>query len=118
MVSASWLASAYVISDAMVVCCFSSETRYLKVEDCLLTMADQHSKQEEEKLEFTPDAEALGYISLDQATVLAIRNARDDTSEYGKELADRELVWEVDRAEERGRKGCVAGEELRPARGS
>ena len=63
-------------------------------------MADQHSKQDEEKLEFTPNAEALGYISLDQATVLAIRNARDDTSAYGKELADRELVWEVDHAEE------------------
>jgi tetratricopeptide (TPR) repeat protein len=63
-------------------------------------MADQHSKQDEGKLEFTTDAEALGYISLDQATVLAIRNARDDTSTYGEGLAERELVWEVDRAEE------------------
>ena len=36
-----------------------------------LVMVEDESKQEEDKLEFTPEGETLGYISLDQARVLA-----------------------------------------------
>lgn len=32
--------------------------------------------KQEEKLEFTPEGEVLGYISLDQAVVLAMQTAR------------------------------------------
>ena len=32
-----------------------------------MVMAEDESKKEEEKFEFTPEGEALGYISLDQA---------------------------------------------------
>lgn len=63
-------------------------------------MADELNKKEDAKLEFTPDGEVPGYISLDQATVLAIRIAREDTSVYDEEFANRELVWLVERAEE------------------
>ncbi|MDP7200764.1 MAG: DUF5050 domain-containing protein [Dehalococcoidia bacterium] len=63
-------------------------------------MAEEEGKKEGEKLEFTPEGEALGYISLDQARVLALRYARDNTDFYGRRYADRELVWEELSAEE------------------
>ena len=44
---------------------------------------DQFDK--EDKFDaFTPEGEALGYISLDQARVLAIRHARENTDFYGR----------------------------------
>ena len=49
---------------------------------------------------FTAEGEAVGYVSLDQARVLAIRHARDNTDFYGPRFADREMVWEVISAEE------------------
>ena len=55
--------------------------------------------KEEDKLEFTPEGEALGYISLDQARVLALQHARDNREIYGR-YADQELVWEELSAEE------------------
>ena len=57
-------------------------------------MTEDESKQDEEKLEFTPEGETLGYISLDQARVSALQHARDNRKIYGR-YADRELVWEV-----------------------
>ena len=36
----------------------------------------QDEGKEEEKLEFTPEGETRGYISLDQARVLALQHAR------------------------------------------
>ena len=62
-------------------------------------MAEDQSEQFEDKLEFTPQGEALGYISLDQARVLALQHARDNREIYGR-FADRELVWEVINSEE------------------
>jgi len=62
-------------------------------------MVEDESKQEEEKLEFTREGETLGYISLDQARVLALQHARDNRDFYGR-YADRELVWEELSAEE------------------
>jgi len=38
-------------------------------------MAEDQSR-EEEKFEFTPEGETLGYISLDQARLSAMRTAR------------------------------------------
>ena len=68
-------------------------------------MPDDQDKKEGEKKEdkfdsFTPEGEALGYISLDQARVLAIEHARDNREFYGSRYARRELVWEVVSAEE------------------
>ncbi len=63
-------------------------------------MAEDESKKEEEKFEFTPAGEALGYISLDQARVLAIQHARDNTGFYGPSYARVTLVWEVLNQEE------------------
>ena len=47
-------------------------------------MAEESGKKEEEKLEFTPEGETLGYISLDQARVLALQYARDNREIYGR----------------------------------
>ena len=60
-------------------------------------MEDEGKK--EEKLEFDSMGQALGYISLDQARVLALQHARDNRDIYGR-YADAELVWEVAAAEE------------------
>ncbi|SVD59276.1 uncharacterized protein METZ01_LOCUS412130, partial [marine metagenome] len=62
-------------------------------------VAEEPEKKEEEKLEFTPEGEALGYISADQARVLALQHARDNREVYGP-FADRDLVWEVTSTEE------------------
>jgi len=64
-------------------------------------MAEEESKQEEEKLDFTPEGEAIGYISLDQARVIALRHARDNTEFYGSRYARMELSWDVLAEEER-----------------
>ena len=60
-------------------------------------MEDQGKK--EEKLEFDSTGQALGYISMDQARVLALQHARDNRDIYGR-YADADLVWEVASAEE------------------
>ena len=54
----------------------------------------------QEKFEFTSEGEALSYVSLDQARVLAMRTARDDTAFYGLTYSGRELVREELSAEE------------------
>jgi len=41
-------------------------------------MAGEEGKKEEEKLEFDSAGQAVVYISLDQARVLALQHARDD----------------------------------------
>ena len=57
---------------------------------------EPEEEREEDKLDaFTPEAEALGYISLEQARVLAIQHARDNREIYGSRYAATELVWEV-----------------------
>ena len=62
-------------------------------------MTEEESKKDEEKLEFTAEGETSGYISLDQARVLALQHARDNREFYGR-YADRELVWQVVGADE------------------
>ena len=62
-------------------------------------MAEDQDKQDDEKLDFDSAGQALGYISLDQARVLALQHARDYREIYGR-YADRELVWDVVSAEE------------------
>ena len=42
-------------------------------------MAQDEGKKEEEKFDFTSEGEVLGYISLDQARVLAGQHARETT---------------------------------------
>ena len=63
-------------------------------------MLKDEGKKDEEKLEFTPEGETLGYISLDQARVLAMEHARDNRDFYGRRYARRELAWEVVSQEE------------------
>ena len=63
-------------------------------------MLEEEDKKDEEQLEFTPEGETLGYISLDQARVLAMEHARDNRGFYGRRYARRDLVWEVVSQEE------------------
>ena len=44
-------------------------------------------------MELDSAGESLGYISLDQARVLAMEHARDNRDFYGRRYARRELVW-------------------------
>ena len=46
-------------------------------------MAEDQGK-EEEKFDFTPEGEATGYISLEQARLLAMQTARDVPGDYGR----------------------------------
>lgn len=40
--------------------------------------------RDDNKLQFTPEGDALGYISLEQARVLALQHARDNREIYGR----------------------------------
>lgn len=62
-------------------------------------MAEDESNKQEEKFEFTPEGEAIGYISLDQARVLALQHARDNRDFYGR-FGDMGLIWDVIGADE------------------
>ena len=55
-------------------------------------MAEDERKQDADKLEFTPESETRGYISLDQARVVALQHTRDNREVHGR-YADRGLVW-------------------------
>jgi len=57
-------------------------------------------KKEEEKFEFDAAGEALGYISLDQARVLAMRTARETPGAYGRRLRGVPMAFEVAGEEE------------------
>lgn len=61
-------------------------------------MAEEDGKKDE--FEFSPSGESLDYISIDQARVLAIQHAQENTDFYGSELASSRLVWEVISQEE------------------
>lgn len=60
-------------------------------------MAEEN--KEEPKIDFNSAGEAVAYISLDQARVLALQHARDNRDVYGR-YARSELVWDVVSAEE------------------
>ena len=46
-------------------------------------MAEEESKKDDKDLEFTSEGETFGYVSLDQARVLALQHARDNREIYG-----------------------------------
>ena len=63
-------------------------------------MVEDGDKKDDEKLEFDSTGQAVAYISLDQARVLALQHARDNRDVYGRRYAQRDLVWEELNAEE------------------
>ncbi len=44
---------------------------------------------------FTPEGEALSYISLEQARLVAMQTARDDPGNYGSRFRGVRMVYEV-----------------------
>jgi len=58
-------------------------------------MAEDQDKKGEEKFEFTAEGEALGYISSDQAQVLAMRTARETPGAYGSTYVDVPMAFDV-----------------------
>ena len=47
-------------------------------------MTDDQDKKDDEELELEPAGQSLGYISSDQARVLALQHARDNRGFYGR----------------------------------
>lgn len=62
-------------------------------------MSEDVGQQDETKLEFDSAGEAVAYISLDQARVVALQHAQDNRDFYGR-YSDGELVWDVIGADE------------------
>ena len=56
---------------------------------------EDQGKPEEEKFDFTREGEVFGYISLDQARVLAMRTARETPGEYGSRFRNVPMAFEV-----------------------
>ena len=56
--------------------------------------------KQEPKFDFTREGEALGYISVGQARVLAIRHAQENPDFYGPAYSGVRLAWEVTSQEE------------------
>ena len=57
-------------------------------------MAQEEGKQEE-KFDFTREGETLGYISLDQARILAMQTAREAPGDYGTQFVKTNMAFEV-----------------------
>ena len=57
-------------------------------------MGEDPEKQEEEKFDFTLEGEAVGYISLDQARLLAVQTASDTPGNYGRRYRDVPMVFQ------------------------
>ena len=55
----------------------------------------EEGKKEEEKFELDSAGQALVYISLDQARVLAMRTARETPGDYGRRFRDVLMAFEV-----------------------
>jgi len=62
-------------------------------------MAQDQGKQEE-KIDFTAEGEVFGYISLDQAEVLAMRTARETPGAYGSAYVDVPMAFDVVESDE------------------
>lgn len=60
--------------------------------------ADEGNK--EDQFSFTDQGEALGYISLEQARVVAMRTARDQPGDYGRRFSSVLMVFNVVEQEE------------------
>ena len=54
----------------------------------------EDQRKEEEKFDFTGEGGAVGYISLDQARLLAIRTARKTPGEYGSQYQNVPMAFE------------------------
>ena len=63
-------------------------------------MEEDQGKSEEEKFDFTREGETLGYISLDQARVLAMRTVSETPGAYGRAHRDVPMAFEVVETEE------------------
>ena len=63
-------------------------------------MTNDESKKEEEKFEFDSAGEALGYISLEQARLVAMQTARDEPGDYGPSFQGARMVFNVVEQEE------------------
>ena len=61
-------------------------------------MAEDQGKEEEEKFDFTDEGE--GYISLDEARVLAMRTAVETPGDYGNQYQGVAMFFEVSSLEE------------------
>ena len=65
-------------------------------------MAEEEGNRREEKLDPTPEGEAPGHITLDEARVLALRHARTTPGFYGHRYAWHNFIWEVVSQEDKG----------------
>ena len=63
-------------------------------------MTEDQGQKDDGKFDFTREGEALAYISLDQARVLAMRTARETPGAYGSTYADILMAFDVVEAEE------------------
>ena len=63
-------------------------------------MVDERDEDDKKEPKFDSAGEAISYISLEQACLLAIQHARDNTDFYGPRFADMALFWEVVSQEE------------------
>ena len=63
-------------------------------------MVEDEGRKEDKFDAFTPEGEALGYVSLDQAQVLAIRTARDEPGDYGPGFSKVRMAFEITEATE------------------
>lgn len=63
-------------------------------------MAQDEGKQEEEKFDFTREGEAVRYISLDQARILAMQVARESPGNYGRRFRNSQMAFSVVEAAE------------------
>ena len=60
----------------------------------------EEEKEKDEKFDFDSSGEALAYISLEQARIVAARHTRENRDFYGRRYSRRELIWEVLDSEE------------------
>ena len=58
-------------------------------------MVEDEGNKQEEKFEFTAEGEALDYISLAQARMLAMQTARETPGDYGRRFSSVPMAFEV-----------------------
>jgi hypothetical protein len=58
-------------------------------------MLEDEGKKDEEKFDFILEGEVVGYISLGQAQVLAMRTARGEPGAYGSRYLSVPLAFDV-----------------------
>jgi hypothetical protein len=80
-------------------------------------VAEDEGKKDEDKIDFTADGEALGYISLDQAVIQARQLARQQEDQIRERLGWQEIVWSTLNSELRDDSYWVHLQFRRPVRG-